>query len=109
MRPSLPMMPMRAIAPPSMRCFMGRMDGIRTIVCLTGAGRSAYSGLRTFRADDGLWEDHRVEDVATPEAFRRDPELVQRFYDERRKNILAAEPNAAHVALARLDQAWDGD
>ena len=87
---------------------MRRMHGIRNIVILTGAGISAESGLRTFRADDGLWEDHRVEDVASPEGFRRDPELVQRFYDERRKNIMAAEPNAAHVALAKLDAAWDG-
>ncbi len=88
---------------------MGRMNGIRNIVILTGAGISAESGLRTFRAGDGLWENHRVEDVATPEAFRHDPELVQRFYDERRKNIMAAEPNAAHTALARLDREWDGD
>ena len=88
---------------------MRRMHGIRNIVILTGAGISAESGLRTFRADDGLWEDHRVEDVASPEGFRRDPELVQRFYDERRKNIMAAEPNAAHVALAKLDAAWDGE
>ena len=88
---------------------MRRMEGIRNIVILTGAGISAESGLRTFRADDGLWEDHRVEDVATPQAFRRDPELVQRFYDERRKNIAAAQPNAAHTALARLDDEWDGE
>ena len=85
------------------------MEGIRNIVILTGAGISAESGLRTFRADDGLWEDHRVEDVATPQAFRRDPELVQRFYDERRKNIATAQPNAAHTALARLDDEWDGE
>jgi len=85
------------------------MDGIRNIVILTGAGISAESGLRTFRADDGLWEDHRVEDVASPQGFQRDPELVQRFYDERRKNILAAEPNAAHAALARFDEGWDGE
>ncbi len=85
------------------------MDGIRNIVILTGAGISAESGLRTFRADDGLWEDHRVEDVASPEGFRRDPELVQRFYDERRVNILATEPNPAHAALARLDRSWDGE
>ena len=85
------------------------MEGIRNIVILTGAGISAESGLRTFRADDGLWEDHRVEDVATPQAFRRDAELVQRFYDERRKNILAAQPNAAHAALARLDRSWEGE
>jgi len=85
------------------------MDGVRNIVILTGAGISAESGLRTFRADDGLWEDHRVEDVATPQAFRRDPGLVQRFYDARRENVLAAEPNAAHRALARLDEEWDGE
>ena len=85
------------------------MDGIRNIVILTGAGISAESGLRTFRAEDGLWEDHRVEDVATPQAFRRDPELVQRFYDLRRENVLAALPNPAHDALARLDREWRGD
>lgn len=87
---------------------MGDMNDIRNIVILTGAGISAESGLRTFRAEDGLWEDHRVEDVATPEAFRRDPELVQRFYDERRRGILAAQPNPAHEALARLDRDWEG-
>ncbi|MEO6041861.1 MAG: NAD-dependent deacylase [Croceibacterium sp.] len=85
------------------------MTEIRNIVILTGAGISAESGLRTFRAEDGLWEDHRVEDVATPEAFRRDPDLVQRFYDARRENVLAAEPNAAHRALARLDAEWSGE
>ena len=78
------------------------------IVILTGAGISAESGLRTFRAEDGLWEDHRVEDVATPDAFRRDPELVQRFYDARRAQIIAARPNPAHEALARLDREWPG-
>ena len=82
---------------------MRGMHGVRNIVILTGAGISAESGLRTFRADDGLWEDHRVEDVATPQAFARDPELVQRFYDARRENVTAAEPNAAHRALAKLD------
>jgi NAD-dependent deacetylase len=85
------------------------MKGVRNIVILTGAGISAESGLRTFRADDGLWEDHRVEDVASPQGFRRDPQLVQRFYDERRKNVMAAEPNPAHHALARLDEDWDGE
>ena len=88
---------------------MRHMAAIRNIVVLTGAGISAESGLRTFRADDGLWEDHRVEDVATPQAFRRDPDLVQRFYDERRQNIMAAQPNAAHRALARLDREWPKD
>ena len=85
------------------------MKPIRNIVILTGAGISAESGLRTFRAEDGLWEDHRVEDVATPQAFRRDPQLVQRFYDLRRENVLAAQPNPAHEALARLDREWDGE
>jgi len=88
---------------------MRGMNGIRNIVILTGAGISAESGLRTFRADDGLWEDHRVEDVASPQGFRRDPELVQRFYDARRENVMAAEPNAGHLALAKLDSAWDGE
>ena len=88
---------------------MRAMEGIRNLVLLTGAGISAESGLRTFRAENGLWEDHRVEDVATPQAFRRDPDLVQRFYDERRRNILAAEPNPAHRALARLDAEWEGE
>lgn len=80
------------------------MNRPENIVILTGAGISAESGLRTFRADDGLWEDHRVEDVATPEAFARDPELVQRFYNARREQIRAAQPNAAHHALAKLDR-----
>jgi NAD-dependent deacetylase len=88
---------------------MGHMATHRNIVILTGAGISAESGLRTFRAADGLWEDHRVEDVATPQAFRRDPDLVQRFYDERRANILDAQPNSAHEALARLDREWPGE
>ncbi|MCA0042838.1 NAD-dependent deacylase [Celeribacter litoreus] len=78
------------------------------IFILSGAGLSAESGLRTFRAEDGLWEDHRVEDVATPEAFARDPELVQRFYNMRRAQAAEAAPNAAHVALARLQEEHDG-
>ncbi len=85
------------------------MRDIRNIVVLTGAGISAESGLRTFRAEDGLWEDHPVEQVATPEGFRRDPDLVQRFYDERRAGVMAAEPNAAHRALGRLDAEFSGD
>ncbi|WP_312025051.1 NAD-dependent deacylase [Sphingomicrobium aestuariivivum] len=79
------------------------------IVILTGAGISAESGLQTFRGADGLWEGHRVEDVATPEAFARDPELVQRFYDARRAQLAEAHPNLAHEALAYLDAEWDGD
>lgn len=79
-----------------------------SIVILTGAGVSAESGLRTFRDADGLWEDHRVEDVATPEAFDRDPDLVLRFYNQRRRQLGAVEPNAAHQALARLEREWPG-
>ena len=83
--------------------------GLRNIVVLTGAGISAESGLNTFRAADGLWEDHRVEDVATPQAFERDPTLVHRFYDARRARLSEVEPNAAHLALARLDAEWPGE
>lgn len=81
------------------------------IVVLTGAGISAESGIRTFRAADGLWEDHRIEDVATPEAFARDPALVQRFYNLRRAQLQEASivPNAAHLALARLEREYDGE
>jgi len=80
-----------------------------SIVILTGAGISAESGLRTFRASDGLWEEHRVEDVATPEGFVRDPDLVQRFYNERRRQLKSVSPNAAHSALARLEREWPGE
>jgi len=83
-------------------------DSVRNIVILTGAGISAESGVATFRGPDGLWEGHRVEDVATPEAFERDPALVQAFYDARRARLREVEPNAAHRALARLDSAWPG-
>lgn len=79
----------------------------RRIAVLTGAGISAESGLATFRAAEGLWERHRIEDVATPEAFARDPALVHRFYNARRAAAAAAQPNAAHFALARLAQAHD--
>lgn len=72
---------------------------------LTGAGISAESGVPTFRDADGLWEGHRVEDVATPEAFARDPLTVQRFYDARRRAAALVEPNPAHLALARLELA----
>ena len=81
----------------------------RNIVILTGAGISADSGLATFRGADGLWEGHHVEDVATPEAFRRDPALVHQFYDARRARLSEVEPNAAHRALARLDAEWPGE
>lgn len=84
-------------------------DSEALLVLLTGAGISAESGLRTFRASDGLWEDHRVEDVATPEGFARDPELVQRFYNERRRRLREVDPNPAHRALARLEHEWPGE
>jgi NAD-dependent deacetylase len=85
------------------------MRDIRNIVILTGAGISAESGIATFRASDGLWEDHKVEDVATPQGFERDPALVQRFYDARRARLKEVVPNAAHEALARLDREWPGE
>ncbi len=88
---------------------MGQMQAINNIVILTGAGISAESGIATFRGPDGLWEGQRVEDVATPEAFMRDPALVQTFYDQRRAALTAVEPNAAHHALALLDKTWPGD
>ena len=82
---------------------------IRNIVILTGAGISAESGLQTFRATEGLWEGHRVEDVATPEAYVRNPALVHEFYDARRARLEEVVPNRAHEALARLDAEWPGD
>ncbi|XAW88514.1 Sir2 family NAD+-dependent deacetylase [Vibrio sp. CDRSL-10 TSBA] len=82
----------------------------RNVVILTGAGISAESGIQTFRAQDGLWEDHRIEDVATPEGFERNPDLVQDFYNQRRRKLQSAtiEPNAAHIALGRLEKELDG-
>ena len=88
---------------------MPRMAPSRNIVILTGAGVSAESGIDTFRGGGGLWEQHRVEDVATPEAFARDPELVLRFYDMRRAAIQTKQPNRAHQALARLDAELRGE
>lgn len=76
------------------------------IVVLSGAGVSAESGIQTFRDGDGLWEKHNVQDVATPEAWQRDPELVLRFYNERREQIRKAEPNAAHKAIAHLEDGF---
>lgn len=79
---------------------------VTNIVILTGAGISAESGIQTFRASDGLWENHRIEDVATPEGFERDPHLVQRFYNMRRQQLLSDDisPNKGHIALADLEQ-----
>ena len=82
----------------------------KRIVILTGAGISAESGIATFRASDGLWENHRVEDVATPEGFARNPNLVHDFYNARRARLHDSDvqPNAAHIAIARLQQALPG-
>ena len=85
------------------------MREIQNIVILTGAGISAESGVATFRGPGGLWEGHRVEDVATPEAYVRDPDLVLGFYDARRAALDGVAPNPAHHALGRLDAAWPGD
>ena len=85
------------------------MHTIENIVVLTGAGISAESGIATFRGPGGLWEGHRVEDVCTPEALARNPDLVHRFYDLRRAALTTVEPNAAHHALARLDAEWPGE
>ncbi|HEX8055675.1 MAG TPA: NAD-dependent deacylase [Novosphingobium sp.] len=85
------------------------MKDIRNIVILTGAGVSAESGIDTFRTAGGLWERYKPEDVATPEAFARDPDLVLGFYDMRRAAIQEKQPNAAHFALGRLDAEWDGE
>jgi NAD-dependent deacetylase len=85
------------------------MAEIQNIVILTGAGVSAESGVATFRGPGGLWEGHRVEDVCTPQALARDPELVHRFYDARRAQLAGVVPNAAHRALARLDADWPGE
>jgi len=87
---------------------MAGMRAIRNIVILTGAGVSAESGIDTFRTEGGLWERYKPEDVATPQAFARDPDLVLGFYDMRRAAILEKRPNAAHEALARLDAEWSG-
>ncbi|QUL37719.1 NAD-dependent deacylase [Erythrobacter sp. JK5] len=85
------------------------MTGINRIVILTGAGISAESGIDTFRSAGGLWEQHRVEDVATPEGFARDPDLVLGFYDIRREALAKVEPNPAHRALARLEAEFAGE
>ncbi len=82
------------------------MESRKKIVVLSGAGISAESGIPTFRASDGLWENHRIEDVATPEAWRRNPALVQEFYNQRRKQALSVQPNAGHYALVRLEEKY---
>ena len=85
------------------------MAEIERIVILTGAGISAESGIDTFRSAGGLWEQHKIEDVATPEGFARDPDLVLGFYDARRAALADVKPNAAHEALARLEREFQGE
>ncbi|MBU0696666.1 MAG: NAD-dependent deacylase [Bacteroidetes bacterium] len=80
---------------------------MKKIIILTGAGISAESGLNTFRDADGLWEGYNIEDVATPEAWQRNPELVQQFYNDRRKSVMVAQPNPAHLALAKLESKFE--
>ena len=89
----------------------GVMAEARSIVVLTGAGISRESGLHTFRDADGIWATVKIEDVATPEAFRRDPMRVQEFYNTRRRNLLGNHiaPNAAHRALAEFEAGWPGE
>ncbi|MBU2706691.1 NAD-dependent protein deacylase [Zooshikella marina] len=86
------------------------MPSYQSVVVLTGSGISAESGIRTFRASDGLWEEHRIEDVATPDGFRRNPTLVHDFYNARRQKLLSPEItyNAAHKALAAFEQRFSG-
>src|SRR3954464_4884402 len=79
----------------------------KKLVILTGAGISAESGLKTFRDSDGLWENYRIEEVATPMAWIKNRQLVQGFYNQRRKQVVAAEPNAAHKGLVELEKKYD--
>lgn len=80
---------------------------MKKLVVLSGAGISAESGVKTFRDDNGLWRSHRFEDVASPDAWRRDPELVLEFYNQRRKQLLEVHPNPAHHALVKLEQKFE--
>lgn len=87
--------------------YLRHLSGKSRIVVLTGAGVSQESGLSTFRDNNGLWEEYNVYDVATPEAWAKNPELVQRFYNARRKQLLEVYPNSAHEYLARLESQFD--
>ena len=80
---------------------------MKKLIVLTGAGMSAESGLSTFRSSNGLWENHRVEDVATPEGWYRNPELVLDFYNGLRKTLIKSEPNAGHKKLAELESDYE--
>jgi NAD-dependent deacetylase len=87
---------------------MKTFNELGNIFILTGAGISKESGLDTFRDQDGLWANHRIDDVATPEGFKKNPKLVQKFYNQRRNELKKVKPNAAHEALAKLESAWPG-
>ena len=80
---------------------------MKKLIILSGAGMSAESGVKTFRDDDGLWQNHRFEDVASPIAWQNDPELVMEFYNQRRKQLFEVEPNPGHLALVRLEKKFD--
>ncbi len=89
--------------------YIATMNAIQRIVILSGAGLSAESGLGTFRDKDGLWTKYDLSEVATPEGFARNPDLVHDFYNMRRKGMLSAKPNAAHFALAKLEREYAGE
>ncbi len=86
---------------------IGKLSESARIVFISGAGVSAESGVKTFRDNGGLWESHNIHDVATPEAWARNPELVQRFYNERRKQLMQVKPNLAHQIIAELEQFFE--
>ena len=104
---------MRAITPDELDTALAaaaaHLRAARRVAVLTGAGVSAESGIPTFRAADGLWEGHRIEDVASPDGFRRDPKLVWTFYGGRRANVAASKPNPGHLALVALEDRWGED
>ena len=80
---------------------------MKRLVVFTGAGISAESGIKTFRESGGLWENYAVEDIATPQAWYKNPELVLDFYNQRRKQVISAQPNAAHLALVELEKGFE--
>jgi NAD-dependent deacetylase len=84
-----------------------KLKNKKTLVVFTGAGMSQESGIKTFRDSGGLWEEYRIEDVATPEAWRKNPALVLEFYNQRRKQVMQAKPNAGHLLLAKLEEKYD--
>ena len=93
---------------PSVTELINNLPKDAAIVILTGAGVSQESGVATFRDSNGLWENHRIEEVATPEAYQRNPQLVQTFYNARRCQVVTVHPNKAHQALVQLEQQWKG-